>query len=86
MATRKATTRSRDVACLRIGYQEYLMDADKAMQALKLFQGAIKCDRHYHDQGYRYIAQERPELQMTMVDSDDVVMPSSHPALEDRSR
>ncbi|MBR8084712.1 hypothetical protein KDX23_18410 [Burkholderia vietnamiensis] len=86
MATKRNTIRSRDVACIRIGFQEYLMDADKAMQALKLFRDAIKCDKHYHDRGYRYIAQDRPELEMTMVDPDDVVMPSSNPALEDRRR
>jgi len=85
MATKRNTIRSRDVACIRIGFQ-YLMDADKAMQALKLFRDAIKCDKHYHDRGYRYIAQDRPELEMTMVDPDDVVMPSSNPALEDRRR
>lgn len=86
MATKRTNTRSRDIACIRIGYHEYLMDADKAMQALKLFRDAIKCERNYHDRGYRYIAQERPELEMTMVDPDDVVMPSSSPALEHRRR
>lgn len=60
------------------------MDADKAMQALKLFRDAIQCDKRYQDRGYQYIAQGRPQLEVTLVDPDDVVMPSSNPALEDQ--
>ncbi|MBR8151663.1 hypothetical protein [Burkholderia vietnamiensis] len=86
MVTRANAARKRDVACVRIGFESYLMDADKAMQAIKVFRDAIRCERDYAGHRVRYIAGERPEVEMAIVSADDVVMPTGMPALEDRRR
>ncbi|WP_231747212.1 hypothetical protein [Burkholderia sp. BDU5] len=62
------------------------MDADKAMQAIKVFRDAIRCERSYAGHRARYIAGERPDVAMEIVSTDDVVMPTAAPALEDRRR
>jgi hypothetical protein len=87
MATKKNTVR-RDVAYLRIGLEEYLLDTDKAMQAIKLFREAFKCRRYYvgNGNGFRYVAEGPPELEMTVVDPRHVDIPNGAPVLEDRRR
>ncbi|MEX3688882.1 hypothetical protein AB3X91_30745 [Paraburkholderia sp. BR14263] len=77
---------SRDIACIRIGFEEYLLDADKAMQVLKLFREAIRCQKDFNGRRFRYVTGNRPELEMTLVDPDHVVMPNDVPALESRMR
>jgi hypothetical protein len=86
MATRTNAARKRDLACVQIGCDSYLMDADKATQAIKVFRDAILCQRDYEGHRIRYIAGERPKVELAIVDADDVVMPSGVPAIEDRRR
>lgn len=82
MATRKEMARGKDVACLRIGFEDYLLDADKAMQAMKLLREAIRCEKRFEGRRYRYMALSRPELEVTLVDPSHVLMPGQRPALE----
>ncbi|CAB3783040.1 hypothetical protein LMG28688_01566 [Paraburkholderia caffeinitolerans] len=83
MATRAKGPRSRDVACIRIGFEHYLLDADKAMQVLKLMRESIACERHYGGRSMRYIAGAAPELELSMIQASEVVMPSDQLALPD---
>lgn len=85
MATKKTTVR-RDVACISIGHMDYLLDADKAMQAMKLFREALEC-RRYLAQGsnrFRYVTNGRPELELTLIDACQVDIANNVPALEDQ--
>lgn len=84
MATRKPTARRRDLACVRIGYEEFLLDADKAMQVVKLFRESLHCRKHFSGTRYQYVAGGTPELELTLVAPDQVVVPSDVPALEGR--
>lgn len=83
MATRAKTVRGRDIACLRIGFEHFLLDADKAMQVLKLMRESIACERHYGGRRLRYVAGCAPELELSVIQVSEVVMPGAQLALED---
>ncbi|WP_321895969.1 hypothetical protein [Paraburkholderia heleia] len=84
MVTRAKTPRGpRDVACIRIGYEHYLLDADKAMQVLKPMRESISCNRDFNGRRMRYVAGSSPDLELSMVQASDVVMPSDQLALPD---
>ena len=84
MPARKSAPR--DVACLRIGFIDYLLEPDKAMQVLKLLRGSLECDRQFSNGGYRYRVKERPELELTIIDPSQIDMPVEQLQLEDRRR
>ncbi|CAB3764191.1 hypothetical protein [Paraburkholderia humisilvae] len=80
MATKLA--RKRDLACVRIGFEEYLLDADKAMQAIKLFRESVRCRRHFAgSHKCQYVVGEKPELELMLVDAEQVLMPRDLPAI-----
>lgn len=83
MATRTKTVRKRDIACIRVGFEEYLLDADKAMQVIKLMRESVSCRKDFDGRRVRFLAGRAPELELSMVDESQVVMPGSSPALED---
>ncbi|MEX3967316.1 hypothetical protein AB4Y42_34665 [Paraburkholderia sp. EG286B] len=85
MATRSKRQLSRDIACIRIGFEHYLLDADKAMQVLKLMRESISCDRQFGGRRMRYVAGTAPELELSMIQASEVVMPSDQLVLEDMS-
>ena len=84
MATRKSTPRARDVACLSIGFMDYLIDADDAMAVMKIFRKAVECKKDFNGRGYRYVAGRTPRLELSVVSASEVVMPSDTLALEDQ--
>ncbi|MFD1557041.1 hypothetical protein ACFSHT_15680 [Paraburkholderia silviterrae] len=83
MVTRSKSPRSRDIACIRIGFEHYLLDADKAMQVLKLMRESVSCHRDYNGRRMRYVAGAAPELELSMIQASEVVMPGAQLALED---
>lgn len=84
MATRKSAARPRDVACISIGYMDYLIDADDAMAVMRIFRKAVGCQKDFVGGGYRYIAGRTPHLELTVVSASEVVMPTNALALEDQ--
>jgi len=84
MATKKNAPRARDVACVSIGFSDYLIDADDAMQLMRIFRKAVECQKDFLGGSYRYIAGRTPRLEMAMVSASEVVMPTSAPAIEDQ--
>ncbi|MBB6320539.1 hypothetical protein [Paraburkholderia tropica] len=83
MATRAKNRITRNVACIRIGFEHFLLDADKAMQVIKLMRESISCNRDYAGRRLRYIAGAEPELELSMIKPSDVVMPGAQLALDD---
>ncbi|MBB2981797.1 hypothetical protein [Paraburkholderia tropica] len=83
MATRAKNRITRDAACIRIGFEHFLLDADKAMQVIKLMRESISCNRDYDGRRLRYVAGVEPELELSMVKPSDVVMPGAQLALDD---
>ncbi|VVD28457.1 hypothetical protein [Paraburkholderia dioscoreae] len=83
MATRTKRPSSRDIACIRIGFEHYLLDADKAMQVLKLMRESISCNRDFKGRRMLYIAGAEPDLELSMVKASEVVVPGSQLALDD---
>lgn len=83
MVTRAKPQRPRDIACIRIGFEHYLLDADKAMQVLKLMRESISCNRDFNGRRMRYIASSSPELELSMIQASEVVMPSDQLSLPD---
>lgn len=80
MATRQ--TKARDLACVRIGFNEYLMDADKAMQVLKLMRESVECEREFGARRRHYVPGQAPQLELTMVDPSEIYRRSTAPQIE----
>lgn len=83
MATRKLPSQSRNTACIRIGYESYLLDADKAMQVLKLMRESVSCQRNFTGRRMCYVVGRSPELELSMIQASEVVMPRDAAAIED---
>jgi hypothetical protein len=72
-----------DLCCVRIGYEEFLLPADKGLKLIALMQGALVCKHTYdsnHNRVYRVTG--RAELHLETVAPDQVdasEMPSPAP-------
>lgn len=65
MATR--SQKKAPLCCVTIGFQDYLMPADKGLQVVGLMKEAIPCDKRYDD-SLSYVVSSKPhELGMTIV-------------------
>ncbi|MCA8059448.1 hypothetical protein [Burkholderia cepacia] len=86
MATKSTGTarRLKPVAYVEIGFRGYLLDADKALQLMKVLGEAVTCDERYEGSKHVYYVNETPDLRMTMVNPNDVRRRSESdlPALE----
>lgn len=75
------TSKTVQMACLSIGYHEYLMPADKAMKVAELMQAAFNC-RHDFDvkdgRVYR-VEEEQPDVAFTLVRAGQLRMPAGEP-------
>lgn len=74
MATKSTGTnrRLKPVAYVEIGFRGYLLDADKALQLMKVLGEAVTCDERYEGMKQVYYVTDTPELRMTMVNPDAV--------------
>lgn len=84
MATKRNAPPARDIACISIGFSDFLIDADSAMTVMKIFRKAVECRKDFNGHGYRYIAGHTPRLELSVVSASEVVMPSDAIALEDQ--
>lgn len=66
------TSRRKPLCCLRIGYTELLLDADKGAQVLKLLSDSVQCNAGYEGRGHVYVIENAPELELRMVNPDSV--------------
>lgn len=55
------------MCCVTIGYEEYLLPADKGMKLVELLQSAFKTERKYGGGGYFYYLGDQPEVVLTLV-------------------
>ncbi|WP_375591739.1 hypothetical protein [Chitiniphilus eburneus] len=85
MAARKSP--AKPLACLTVGYERYLMDADKATQVMKILTESVTCEEQYAGGKYTFVMGDTPRLEMTIVRAGQVRQstPSAHFQLEDRS-
>ena len=73
---RPAATKSVQMACLSIGYTDYLMPATKAMKVAELMQAAVECDQRYTGQEMVYEVQpEQLRVAFVLVRPSQVRMP-----------
>lgn len=75
-----ATTKKQGGAMCRvtIGYQDFLMPADKGMRVLEAMQHAIGCDRDYIGHDEQFIAKEQPRVEFSLVRADQIRMPEGY--------
>lgn len=62
------------MACITIGFEDYLMPADKAMKVAELMQSAFQCRKDF-DRSYRYTPGEQPRVEFTFVKPGEVRAP-----------
>lgn len=67
------------MACLSIGYRNYLMPADKAMKVAELMQSAFECDKDWVDHDHVYQAKEQPSVEFAFVKPHQVRQPAPAP-------
>ncbi|MFY3986084.1 hypothetical protein ACOTJH_29120 [Achromobacter xylosoxidans] len=73
-----ATTKGQGGAmcCVTIGYQHFLLPADKGMRVLEAMQHAVGCERNYdHDEGERFFANDPPRINYELVRASQVHLP-----------
>lgn len=72
------TDRSKPVqiCCVSIGYDSFIMPADKGMKVVELLQSAFKCNKDYAERGYVYTVGSQPEVELALVRSDQVRAPA----------
>lgn len=75
-----ATTKKQCGAMCRvtIGYQDFLMPADKGMRVLEAMQHAIGCDRDYVGHDEQFIAKDQPRVEFSLVRADQIRMPEGY--------
>lgn len=71
----RASTKPTPMACLTIGYQDYLMPSDKAMKVAELMQHAVECRSNFEGTGYVYTAKDQPNVEFSLVRPNQVRMP-----------
>ncbi|WP_175895710.1 hypothetical protein [Burkholderia cepacia] len=67
-----ANRRLKPVAYVEISYCGYLLDADKALQLMKVLGEAVTCNERYEGARHVYYVADTPDLRMTMVNPDAV--------------
>jgi hypothetical protein len=75
----RASTKPTPMACLTIGYQDYLMPSDKAMKVAELMQHAIECESNFEGTAYVYNAKDQPNVEFSLVRPSQVRMPQGEP-------
>lgn len=65
-------TRPVQMACLSIGFNDYLLPADKAMKVAELMQSSFSCDKRYADRGHQYTPREQPNISFEFVKASQV--------------
>ncbi len=75
----RASPKPTQMACLTIGYRDYLMPSDKAMNVAELMQHAIECESSFEGTGYVYTAKETPNVEFSLVRPNQVHMPHGEP-------
>ena len=76
----RASTKPTPMACLTIGYRDYLMPSDKAMKVAELMQQAIECESKFEGTCYVYTATDQPNVEFSLVRPNQVRMPQGEPA------
>lgn len=76
----RASTKPTPMACLTIGYRDYLMPSDKAMKVAELMQHAIECESKFEGTCYVYTATDQPNVEFSLVRPNQVRMPQGEPA------
>lgn len=78
---RPEAPKSVPMACLTIGYTQYLLPSAKAMKVAELMQEAFECDQQYTDREVVYQVQpEQPRVAFALVRPSQVRMPQAEPA------
>lgn len=75
----RATTKPTPMACLTIGYRDYLMPSDKAMKVAELMQHAVECESNFEGTGYVYTAKDQPNVEFSLVRPNQVRIPQGEP-------
>ena len=73
----RAPAKPVQMACLTIGYSDYLLPADKAMKVAELMQHAFGCEENYEDCGRTYTPTDQPRVEFALVRANQVRAPKS---------
>ena len=68
-------TKSVNMACVTVGFQHFLMPADKAMKVVELMQTAFECEQGYQ-RSPTYTVGEQPRIELCLVRPDQIRRPS----------
>lgn len=78
------TIKNTQLACLRIGYQNYLMPMTSALKVAELMASAVCCEKQYDD-GYTYTPTVPAEIEFELVPPSRITMPMPATATPKRS-
>ncbi|QKS24767.1 hypothetical protein [Vreelandella titanicae] len=70
-----ATRSNQQMCLLRVGFQHLILPASKGMKVMQELQAAVEAEWDYIGESDRYRVKGRPDLQLTLIDAHQVVMP-----------
>jgi hypothetical protein len=65
-------TKPVNMACVTVGFQHYLMPADKALKVVELMQTAIECERSYQH-STTYTVGDKPLIELTLLRPEQIL-------------
>lgn len=75
-----AARKPQQMCVLRIGYMTLVLPSSKGMKVMQELQEAVEAEWNIATRGNdRYLVKGRPELQVSLIDNDQVVMPGGGP-------
>lgn len=76
----RAPAKPAQLACLTIGFTDYLLPSAKAMKVAELMQDAVECSTGYDDRQQTYTVRDRSvNVAFALVRPNQVRMPNGEP-------
>ncbi len=68
-------TNATQMACVTLGYTEYLMPMSSAVRLVELMGKAVKCQKEYDGNRFKYLFGEPVSVELASILMKDIVMP-----------
>jgi hypothetical protein len=60
------------MCCVSIGYEHFLLPADKGMKLVELLQSAFHVEKEYANRGYVYLVGDQPGVELALVRASQI--------------
>lgn len=75
MSARSVTTPAKQACVVTVGFQSYVLPANKGMELVALLQHAVTCEREFMGTRDIYTVGDQPRVDLSLVKPDQLVFP-----------